>query len=148
SARFITFANTFDPASQPQTNQHQAVAVKTTGDRLIFANDRFLGNQDTLYVNSPSTTTTSRQLFSDSSIEGTIDFIFGRGTAVFDRDTILIKNTTGTGPKMTAAATPAAQQYGFLVTRSFIRSDAPVGSSFLGRPWPATPDASAQVTVR
>src|SRR6185437_5932072 len=90
SARFITFANTFDPASHPETNQHQAVAVKTTGDRLIFDNDRFLGNQDTLYVNSPSTTAISRQLFSNSYIEGTIDFIFGRGTAVFDRDIILI----------------------------------------------------------
>jgi pectate lyase len=148
SARSITFANTFDPASQPGTNQHQAVAVKTSGDRLIFDNDRFLGNQDTLYVNSPSTTVSSRQLFTNSYIEGTIDFIFGRGTAVFDKDTIFIKNTTGTGPKMTAASTPAAQQYGFLVTHSFVRSSAPVGSSFLGRPWPATSDANAQVTVR
>jgi hypothetical protein len=26
--RFITFANDFDPNSQSQTNQHQAVAVK------------------------------------------------------------------------------------------------------------------------
>lgn len=148
TAHFITFANTFDPASHPETNQHQAVAVKTSGDRLIFANDRFLGNQDTLYVNSPATTVTSRQLFRDSYIEGTIDFIFGRGSAVFDRDTIFIKNTTGTGPKMTAAATPAAQAHGFLITGSLIRSDAPAGSSYLGRPWPATADANAQVTVR
>lgn len=148
TARFITFANTFDPNSQPQTNQHQAVAVKTTGDRMVFDSDRFLGNQDTLYVNSPSTTSVARQLYLNSYIEGSIDFIFGRGTAVFDRDTIFIKNTTGTGPKMTAAATPAAQQYGFLVTNSRIESNAPAGSSFLGRPWPSTPDALAQVTVR
>lgn len=148
TARFITFANTFDPASQPQTNQHQAVAVKTSGDRMVFANDRFLGDQDTLYANSPSTTTIARQLFINSYIEGTIDFIFGRGTAVFDRDTIFIKNTTGTGPKMTAAATPLAQQYGYLITNSVVKSSAPVGSSFLGRPWPATSDANAQVTVR
>ena len=148
TASNITFANTFDPASQPQTNQHQAVAVKTTGDRLVFNNDRFLGNQDTLYVNSPSTTTIARQLYINSYIEGNIDFIFGRGTAVFDRDTIFIKKVTGTGPKMTAAATPAAQQYGFLFTNSIVKSDSPDGSAFLGRPWPATSDAQAQVTVR
>ncbi|GLV60125.1 hypothetical protein KDH_69480 [Dictyobacter sp. S3.2.2.5] len=147
-ARNITFANTFNPASHPETNQHQAVAVKTAADRMIFDHDRFLGNQDTLYVNSPSTTSIARQLFTNSYVEGTIDFIFGRATAVFDRDTIFIKNTSGTGPKMTAAATPSAQQYGFLVDRSTVRSDAPAGSSFLGRPWPATPDARAQVTVR
>ena len=148
TARFITFANDFDPNSQPQTNQHQAVAVKTTGDRMVFENDRFLGNQDTLYVNSPSTTSVARQLYRDCYIEGNIDFIFGRGTAVFDRDTIFIKSTTNTGPKMTAAATPAAQQYGFLFINSRIDSDSPAGSAFLGRPWPATPDALAQVTVR
>ncbi len=147
-ARFITFANTFDPASHPETNQHQAVAVKTAGDRLIFDHDRFLGNQDTLYANSPSTTATGRQLFTNCTIEGTIDFIFGRGTAVFDRDTILIKNVSGTGPKMTAASTPAAQQYGYLITNSVVNSTAPAGSAFLGRPWPATTDAKAQVTVR
>lgn len=146
TARFITFANTFDPASQPSTNQHQAVAVKTVGDRLIFDHDRFLGNQDTLYINSPSTTSTSRQLFTNSYIEGSVDFIFGRGTAVFDHASIFIKNTAGA--KMTAAATPAAQQYGFLIIRSTVTSAAPAGSSFLGRPWPATSDANAQVTVR
>jgi pectate lyase len=147
-ARYITFANTFDETTQPQTNQHQAVAVKTAGDRMTFEHDQFLGNQDTLYVNSASTTSTGRQLFVNSYIEGTIDFIFGRGTAVFDNDTIFIKDTTGTGPKMTAASTPAAQQYGFLIDNSRIDSSAPDGSAFLGRPWPATTDALAQVTVR
>jgi pectate lyase len=148
TARFLTFANDFDPASQPQTNQHQAVAVKTTGDRMIFAQDRFLGNQDTLYVNSPGTTSVARQLYRDCYIEGSIDFIFGRATAVFERDTIFIKNAANTGPKMTAAATPAGQQFGFLFVQSRIESNAPAGSAFLGRPWPATPDAQAQVTVR
>ncbi len=150
TARFLTFANTFDPASHPETNQHQAVAMKTAGDRMVFDQDRFLGDQDTLYAKSPSTTTIARQLFTNSYIEGTVDFIFGRGTAVFDRDTIFIKSipTTVTGQTLTAAATPVAQQYGYLITRSMIESNAPVGGSFLGRPWPATPDANAQVTVR
>lgn len=147
-ASFLTFANTFDPASQPQTNQHQAVAVKTTGDRMIFDNDSFLGNQDTLYINTPSVATAARQLFTNSYIEGTIDFIFGRGTAVFDRDNIFIKSTTGTGPKMTAAATEAAQPYGFLIINSKVKSSSAAGTAYLGRPWPATTTANAQVTVR
>jgi len=148
TARFLTFANTFDPASQPQTNQHQAVAVKTTGDRMIFDNDIFLGNQDTLYVNTPTVATAARQLFTNSYIEGTIDFIFGRATAVFDRDTIFIKSTTGTGPKMTAASTEAAQPYGFLIINSKVKSSSAPGTAYLGRPWPATATANAQVTVR
>jgi pectate lyase len=148
AASYITFANTFDPTSQPQTNQHQAVAVKTTGDRMIFDNDSFLGNQDTLYINTPSVATAARQLFTNSYIEGTIDFIFGRGTAVFDRDNIFIKSTIGTGPKMTAAATEAAQTYGFLIINSKVKSSSATGTAYLGRPWPATTTANAQVTVR
>jgi pectate lyase len=145
-ARFLTFANTFDPAAHPETNQHQAVAVKTAGDRMLFDHDRFLGNQDTLYANSPGTTSPGRQLFTNSYVEGTVDFIFGRATAVFDRDTIFIKDRVEA--KMTAASTPGAQPYGFLFIHCFVASSAPVGSVYLGRPWPATADASAQVTVR
>ncbi len=49
---------------------------------------------------------------------------------------------------MTAASTPAAQQYGFLITHSIVNSSSAPGTAFLGRPWPATADARAQVTVR
>jgi pectinesterase len=51
---------------------------------------------------------------------------------------------------VTAAATPIANQYGFLITRSRIVSDAPAQSFHLGRPWHPGGDvtAIAQVVIR
>ena len=48
----------------------QAVALHTEGDRLMFVNCRFLGNQDTIYTGSERT----RLLFTNCYIEGTTDF--------------------------------------------------------------------------
>jgi pectin methylesterase-like acyl-CoA thioesterase len=53
---------------------------------------RLLGNQDTVYTRSKQRTgtgstracTPARQYFSDSYIEGNVDFIFGDGKTVFD----------------------------------------------------------------
>src|SRR3569833_257056 len=60
TARNLTFANDFDEAGQPEIANRQAVAVLTKADRLVFDDVRFLGNQDTLYVNSPDAGTVSR----------------------------------------------------------------------------------------
>ena len=57
-------------------------------DRVAFENVRFLGNQDTLYLDSPSATTPGRVYVHDSYVEGDVDFIFGRATAVLDAATI------------------------------------------------------------
>ena len=56
----------------------QAVALHTEGDRLMFINCRFLGNQDTIYTGSEG----ARLLFTNCYIEGTTDFIFGPSTAL------------------------------------------------------------------
>ena len=58
----------------------QAVALHTEGDRLMFINCRFLGNQDTIYTGSEG----ARLLFTNCYIEGTTDFIFGPSTALFE----------------------------------------------------------------
>ena len=63
----------------------QAVALRTTGDRLTLDNVRLLGNQDTFYVNSATRTSISRVYVTNSFIEGDVDFIFGRATVVIDR---------------------------------------------------------------
>jgi len=47
-------------------------------------NVRFLGNQDTLYHNSASASVVGRAYFRSCYVEGDVDFIFGRGTGVFD----------------------------------------------------------------
>ncbi len=105
----------------------QAVAAHLNGDRQIFNNVRFLGNQDTLLVNDKT-----RAYVVNSYIEGTVDFIFGGGTAVFDRCQIYEKRSSG-GP-ITAASTPANKTYGFLFYRSTI-TGAANNVTQLGRPW-------------
>ena len=50
----------------------QAVALFVEGDRVIFRNCRFLGNQDTIYAGREN----MRQYFENCYIEGTTDFIF------------------------------------------------------------------------
>ncbi len=114
----------------------QAVAANVTADRSVFRGVRFLGNQDTLLINSGA-----RTYVVDSYVEGTVDFIFGNGTAVFDRCSIYQKRDVG-GP-ITAARTPADQQYGLLVHRSTV-TGLRDGTTQLGRPW--GPDA--QVVFR
>ncbi|GIF13569.1 pectinesterase family protein [Actinoplanes teichomyceticus] len=114
----------------------QAVALRTTGDKLVFDNVRLLGNQDTLYANSPGTTTPSRVYFHDAWIEGDVDFLFGRATAVFDRSTLkVLDHATSPNGAITAASTDISQKYGFLITGSRIIGTAPDGSQNLGRPW-------------
>ncbi|MEV0194993.1 pectinesterase family protein [Nonomuraea sp. NPDC050691] len=148
-ARNLTFQNAYDERAHGNS---QAVAVRTTGDRLIFDNVRFLGNQDTLYANSPSTTTVSRQYYRNCYVEGDVDFIFGRGTAVFDRCTIrsLNRGSSSNNGYVTAASTEIANPYGFLIYRSTLVGDLPAQSAYLGRPWPAggSTTARGQVLVR
>ncbi|GAA3553227.1 hypothetical protein GCM10022197_05400 [Microlunatus spumicola] len=138
----------------------QAVAMRSTGDKLVFDNIRLLGNQDTLYANSAGTTVASRQYFHDCYVEGDVDYLFGRATAVFD-GCVLRSLDHGTSPNgaVTAASTDKGQKYGFLITRSRFIGTAPDGSQNLGRPWQpgqsqadgtsvADVNAIAQVVVR
>jgi pectinesterase len=107
----------------------QAVAVRTMNDRAVFRNCRFLGWQDTLYTNG------KRHYFDRCHIEGRVDFIFGRATAVFEDCTIKSKN----GGYVTAASTREETPFGlvFLKCRLISDDDTP---TYLGRPW--RPNAS------
>lgn len=120
SAENITFSNTAGPVGQ-------AVAVFVAGDRAKFKNCRFLGFQDTLYTYGRE----SRQYYNHCYIEGTIDFIFGSSTAVFDSCTIFGKR----GGYYTAASTPENKKYGYVFLHCNITGDAPSNSFLLGRPW-------------
>ncbi|MFD5827202.1 pectinesterase family protein [Lentzea sp. NPDC060358] len=151
TARDLTFRNSFDRAKHPEITATQAVAVKATGDRMLFDRVRFEGHQDTLYADTAAVTTRARQYYRDCAITGDVDFLFGRATAVFERATITALNR-GQDPNgyVTAASTRRDNPYGFLVVDSTIRSDASRGTYFLGRPWHPSgdPDAIAQVVVR
>ena len=105
----------------------QAVAVRIEGDRAYFNNCRFLGNQDTLYPNGEK----SRQYYKNCYIEGTVDFIFGWSTAVFQDCQIFCKSPG----YVTAASTLKDTPYGFVFINCKISGSAPDHSVYLGRPW-------------
>jgi pectinesterase len=130
----LTIANDFDETTRP--SGHQALAMALTADRALLDDVRLLGDQDTLLVND-----SARAYFSDCYVEGTVDFIYGGGIAVFDRCRIHEKRSNG-GP-ITAASTPATRPYGFLVYRSTV-TGATDNTTQLGRPW----RADAQVLYR
>ena len=105
----------------------QAVALHTEGDRLLFINCRFLGNQDTVYTGVAGT----RLYFLNCYIEGTTDFIFGPSTAWFEG--CLIKDKSNS--YVTAASTPKDQKYGYIFNNCKITADEGVSKCYLGRPW-------------
>lgn len=121
SAENLTFENSAGPVGQ-------AVAVRIDGDKVMFTNCRFLGNQDTLYPHDEK----SRQYYKNCYIEGTTDFIFGWSTAVFEDSEIYCKKG---GNYITAASTLEETPYGFVFLNCRITGDAPANSYYLGRPW-------------
>jgi pectinesterase len=116
----ITFENSAGPVGQ-------AVAVRVDGDRVFFNNCRFLGFQDTLYPHGKN----SRQYYKNCYIEGTVDFIFGWSTAVFDGCEIFCKRHG----YITAASTDKDTPFGFVFLNCRIHGDADKKSVYLGRPW-------------
>lgn len=120
-AQNITFENSSGPVGQ-------AVAVRVDGDKIIFDNCKFLGFQDTLYPR----TVGSRQYYKNCYIEGTVDFIFGASTAVFDQCEIFAKAIAG---YLTAASTLENTRYGLVFLNCKLTTNSENSSYYLGRPW-------------
>jgi pectin methylesterase-like acyl-CoA thioesterase len=122
---------------QNTATQAQAVALNVTGDRLVFEKCNILGYQDTYY-----TWNSGRVYNKDCFIEGTVDFIFGSGVAIFDNCTINEKRNGGT---LTAAATYDYLKFGYVFMNCKITTDPvgydgnPINSFLLGRPWQNSP---------
>lgn len=119
----ITFSNTAGPVGQ-------AVALLVKGDKAVFRKCRFLGNQDTLYAFGQKYKSQSRQYYEDCYVEGTVDYIFGWATAVFNRCTLHSVNNG----HVTAAATPEGQEFGYVFFDCHLTADSGVVAD-LGRPW-------------
>ena len=164
SAIGITFANSTDTpyivnvthqavspqgnyaTGQSQTTNSQCVALKVQGDENAFQNCKFLGYQDTLYVD------TGRSYFKNCYVSGDIDFIFSKGTAVFNNSTINLDGDHS-GGTVTAAATDKRTSNGLVFLNSTITGNSVKGnpviepfnaanasgpaanSMYLGRPW-------------
>jgi pectin methylesterase-like acyl-CoA thioesterase len=129
TAMDITFQN---------TNQvTQAVALHVDGDRQSYYRCKLLGYQDTYYTYG-----TGRIYMKHCYIEGSVDFIFGRSTVVFDSCEINENRNDG---KLTAASTEPESKFGYVFLDCRITADeigyngTPVSSFVLGRPWQKAP---------
>lgn len=135
-AQNLTFANDYVEDTYVSGNQ-SAVALAAAGDRQIYEHVRVLGNQDTLLLNTRSTAVTARQYLHDSFVQGDTDFIFGRGTAVFDQVEVRYVSSRRTDGVILAPSTAAANPFGFLFRHSRFSVDDPAvaGTVRLGRAW-------------
>ena len=105
----------------------QAVAMESDGDKAVFKNCRFVGNQDVLFTNNEK----SRQYYENCYIEGTTDFIFGSSTAWFERCHIHSKKNS----HVTAASTPKEKEFGYIFNDCVLTGDTSLHNVSLGRPW-------------
>lgn len=116
----VTFQNDAGPVGQ-------AVALAVNADRAVFKHCRIVGDQDTLFANY------GRQYYVDSTIIGGVDFIFGNGAAVFERDELHILRP---GYLTAQSRTNPTQKTGYVIDHSRITAEGLGGKPFyLGRPW-------------
>ncbi|ACE84027.1 pectinesterase family protein [Cellvibrio japonicus] len=143
----LTIENTFDflandalAVDDPARIQHtQAVALllDTGSDRFIGRQLHLLGYQDTLYINA------GRSWFDRSLVAGNVDYIFGRGNALFTHSEIrtLGRNKTSfPHGYITAPSTQISDHYGltFIHCKLTRVAGVPDNSVPLGRPWHPT----------
>jgi pectinesterase len=143
-AEHLTIANDFDyPHHMPPEVDYdrtgasgsQATALKLGdgSDKAYFEDVALTGWQDTLM------TDVGRGLFRNCYVSGCVDFIYGRGVAVFDRCEIRSRTRPGKDFHGFIAApdTDRHQKYGliFLDCRLTRDKDMPAHTMALGRPW-------------
>ncbi|MFD0990075.1 pectate lyase [Mariniflexile jejuense] len=119
-AKNITIKNTSGPVGQ-------AVALSVNANRCYFENCALYGNQDTLYTAGEG----FKQYFKNCYIEGTVDFIFGEATVLFDGCVINSKSNA----YVTAASTPKGQEFGYVFKNCNLTANENVTDVYLGRPW-------------
>jgi pectinesterase len=149
----ITFKNvTFENSSGKGPDVGQALALYADGDRLVFDNCRFLGNQDTLFTaplppkeiepngfvgpGQKLPRAFGRHYYKNCYLEGDIDFIFGGAAAYFENCELFSKNINRpVNSYVTAASTPQGQPYGYVMKNCRFTGNCPPHSAYLGRPW-------------
>ena len=130
-AKDIGIENTAGPEG------HQAVAVRASGDKCIFYNVHMDGYQDTLYAH------VGRQFYRDCKISGTIDFIFGDATSIFQGGSFVVRKPMNNQACMvTAQGRKDRRSIGIIVIQNaeivaepdFVATTPPI-KAYLGRPW-------------
>ena len=129
----------------------QEVALTVYGDGFAMERCRLTSTQDTLFLGPLPRDLIERydgflpdhlrrdrpcaQRFTDCLIEGTVDFIFGCGRAVFDHCEIRsLLDARGTG-YVAAPAHALEQTEGFLFQNCRFTAQEGVGGIYLARPW-------------
>ncbi len=131
SSTFYVYANYFECEGMTFENSAgrvgQAVACLVSSSIAKFKKCRFLGNQDTLYTYKEG----GYQTYEECYIEGTVDFIFGKAAAYFDKCEI---RSLGNG-FVAAPATPENQKFGYIFNECKLTHAAEADSVYLARPW-------------
>lgn len=147
----LTIENTAGPGSEAG----QALAVYAASDRTKFCRCRLIGYQDTLFtgdvsdqlyrlmlpdyiLNSkvPMIFPLTRNVFEDCFLCGDVDFLFGPNTVFFSNCEIYSRRLESEAQSyITAASTPAGQEFGYVFSHCRLTGDAAPKSVFLGRPW-------------
>lgn len=111
----------------------QALAVKVTGDRVIFKSCKMVSGQDTLMAHGNG----KRQYYSNCYIDGNTDYIYGSAIAVFDSCVLYNRDRLdgSTSSVFTAASTPAGQTYGYVFRDCLLPNNNGQTTYTLGRPW-------------
>lgn len=131
-AENITFENSYNRTTS-DIKVTQALAISSGANAAIFDNCNFLGWQDTVYLCGKN----KYQYFNDCYIEGSVDFIFGDATVLFENCDI---NCVRSKSYITAASTAEDSHVGFVFHRCYISANEKCDNIFLGRPWRAHND--------
>ncbi|MFG0772202.1 pectinesterase family protein [Vibrio plantisponsor] len=148
-ARSLTIENGFDfPANQAKAvddptrqkgTQAVALLVSHNGDKAQFKNVNLVSYQDTLYLRA------GRSYFDQSQVSGTVDFIFGHGTALIENSDIIARYRSDNEENeplgyISAPATDINSPFGLVFKDCHLTKEdqVPASSYGLGRPWHPT----------
>ncbi|KAI8451969.1 pectin lyase fold/virulence factor [Phakopsora pachyrhizi] len=107
----------------------QAVAVTADGDYQVYKGCVIDSFQDTLYIKSTSS------YFFRCLIAGSVDFIFGAGTAWFEKSKIAVKQSHSINIITAQRKTVLKTQFVFNDSRVVALGNVANQSTYLGRPW-------------
>jgi len=150
----LTIQNTL--GDSVDAGNHQAVALRSDGDKVQLNNVHLLGRQNTFLVtnsdvqNRMLTNRQPRTLVTNSYIEGDVDVVAGRGAVVFDNTDFRLVNSRTKEGSVFAPATLSNIYYGFLAINSRFTA---AGDAQLGRSWDLAGSengqtANGQVVIR